>query len=247
MNVIDRVINAFSPERGLRRAAARRKLGIIENSGYSNYGASRTKKGLIGWLYGGGSASEDIEENLSALRERSRDLYMGVPLATGAIKTMRTNVVGSGLVLKSQVDYSYLGISEEAAQEIEGNIEREFSLWADSHGCDLERTDNFRKLQQLAFMNWLLSGDVFVALPTTQRPDMPYDLRIQLIEADRVCNPPNKEDDRNIVGGVETNRHGEVVAYHIANSHPLSVDAATSDPKDWKRVSAYGEKTGGAM
>jgi hypothetical protein len=36
---------------------------------------------MLGWYSGGGSAKEDIEDNLSTLRQRSRDLYMGVPIA----------------------------------------------------------------------------------------------------------------------------------------------------------------------
>ena len=95
------------PANGGKRAAARRKLDILD-SGYGNYGASHTKKSLAGWLYGGGSAKEDIQDNLSTLRQRCRDLYMGVPLATGALKTCRTNVIGSGLRLKSQIDYEAL-------------------------------------------------------------------------------------------------------------------------------------------
>ena len=91
MNTLDRMIAAVSPQRAVKRAAARRKLEILD-SGYSNYGASQTKKSMLGWLYGGGSAKEDIQENLSVLRQRCRDLYMGVPLATGALKTCRTNV-----------------------------------------------------------------------------------------------------------------------------------------------------------
>lgn len=67
---------------------------------------------MIGWRSHGGNADEDIHANLSTLRERSRDLYMGVPLATGALKNMRTNVVGAGLALKSQVDYEYLNLTE---------------------------------------------------------------------------------------------------------------------------------------
>lgn len=143
----------------------------------------------LGWLYGGGSAKEDIQDNLSVLRQRCRDLYMGVPLATGALKTCRTNVVGSGLRLKSQLDYEVLGIEEEAARDLERKIEREFSLWADSTACDLERLDNFYELQQLAFLNWLMSGDVIATLPVTKRTNCPYDLRICLIEADRLSNP----------------------------------------------------------
>ena len=142
MNVFDRAIAAVAPQTAVKRAAARRKLEILD-SGYSNYGASHTKKSLAGWLYGGGSAKEDIQENLSTLRQRCRDLYMGVPLATGALKTCRTNVVGSGLRLKSQLDYEVLGIREEEARDLERKIEREFALWADSPACDLERMDNF--------------------------------------------------------------------------------------------------------
>ena len=239
MNIFDRAVAAILPQTAVKRAAARRKLEILD-SGYSNYGASHTKKGMIGWTYGGGSAKEDIQENLSTLRQRCRDLYMGVPLATGALKTCRTNVVGSGLKLKSQVDYEVLGMTEEAARELESKIEREFALWADSPACDLERLDNFYELQQLAFLNWLMSGDVIATLPITTRVNMPYDLRICLIEADRLSNP-NGTLDPHIVGGVETNDAGEVVAYHISKHHPLSYDMTE---RGWTRVEAWGEKTG---
>lgn len=239
MNVIDKVIEAVSPEKALQRAGARQRLRIM-NSGYSNYGASHTKKSLMGWLYGGGSAREDIQDNLSTLRQRCRDLYMGVPLATGALKTCRTNVVGSGLKLKSQIDYEALGMEEEEARALESRIEREFALWADSPACDLERLDNFYELQQLAFLNWLMSGDVIATLPVTKRVNMPYDLRVCLIEADRLSNP-NGSIDPHIVGGVEMNDAGEVVAYHISKHHPLSYELTETG---WTRVEAWGEKTG---
>ncbi|GHV43143.1 hypothetical protein FACS189490_13160 [Clostridia bacterium] len=111
MGIVDKVITAFSPETALKRANARKRLEIL-NSGYGNYGATHNKDAYKDWFYGGGSAKEDIQENLSTLRQRSRDLYMGVPLATGALKTCRTNVVGGGLRLKSRVwraiPYKYL-------------------------------------------------------------------------------------------------------------------------------------------
>ncbi len=43
------------PERGLRRAAARQGLELV-NSGYGNYGASTTKKSMRGWQFAGGDA-----------------------------------------------------------------------------------------------------------------------------------------------------------------------------------------------
>ncbi|MCL2087646.1 MAG: phage portal protein [Oscillospiraceae bacterium] len=240
MNIFEKAIAAVSPKTALKRANARNRLNII-NSGYSNYGASHSKNSLLGWFCNGGSAKEDIQENLSTLRQRSRDLYMGVPIATGAVKTMRTNVVGSGLVLKSQIDYEFLKLSEEQAQITESDIEREFALWAESEACDIERFDNFCDLQQLAFLNWLMSGDVIVLLPTTKRVNSPYDLRICLIESDRLCTPDDT-DNKNIIGGVETNAHGEVVAYHILNHHPLSAELTTGQA--WKRIEAFGKTSG---
>jgi lambda family phage portal protein len=240
-NVIDRAVATFSPESGLKRAAARQKIQIL-NSGYGNYGASTYKKSLKGWLFGGGSHREDIEDNISVLRQRSRDLYMGVPIANGAVKTMRTNVVGRGLHLKPTIDREALGISAAQAQKLEKQIEREWKLWAESPDCDIERIDNFYELQQLAFMNWLMSGDCLALLPVKERLNQPYDLRIQLVEADRLSSPDYCDTyDNQIVGGVEVAPDGEVIAYHISEQHPLSCEA--SDVK-WHRVEAYGSKTG---
>lgn len=240
MNVIDKIVSVFNPQAGLNRIGARKRLEIL-NSGYSNYGASHTKKSLLGWLYHGGSANEDIQDNLSTLRQRSRDLYAGVPLATSAIKTMRTNVVGTGLTLKSQIDYEFLGMTEEQAEQLERNIEREFALFEEE--CDIERLDNFSELQHLAFANWLLSGDVIALLPKTKRVGSVYDLRIQLVESDRVCAPLGKELDPHFIGGIETNSAGETVAYHILNVHPLSFSTEEPAPK-WTRVKAFGDRTG---
>lgn len=239
MNVIDKAIGIISPNVALKRTVARQKLSIM-NSGYSHHGASRTKKSLRGWLFGGGSPKEDIEDNIQVLRERSRDLYMGTPIATSAIKTLRTNVVGSGLRLKSQIDYELLGLSDEQVDKLETNIEREFSLWADSVNCDLARLNNFYELQQLVFMSSLMCGDAFALLPYTKRVGMPYDLRVQLIEADRICDPYYK-GTQNISAGVECDDNGEITAYHIANFHPL---ATYKSNYTWTKVDAFGAKTG---
>lgn len=239
--VIDKAIATVAPEAGLKRAAARQKMQIL-NSGYSNYGANLTKKSLAGWLFAGGSHREDIEDNISVLRQRSRDLYMGVPIANGAVKTMRTNVVGRGLHLKPAIDREVLGITAAAAQKLEKQIEREWKLWADSPDCDIERIDNFFELQQLAFLNWLMSGDCLAVLPVKPRINQPYDLRVQLIEADRLSSPDYCDSwDNKIVGGVEVDKDGEVIAYHISDQHPLSGEVTEYK---WQRVEAYGARTG---
>lgn len=242
MNFIDKAITALSPEKALKREVARKRLGMI-NSGYGNYGANATKKSVIGWTHGGGSHREDIEEHIGTLRQRTRDLYCGGSnLATGAVKRLRTNAVGTGLHLKSTINEEVLGISADEARELEETIEREFAHWANSTNCDIERIDNFYQLQQLALLNALLSGDSFALMTTTERIGSIYDLRIELVEADRISTPDNQTVNPLFCEGVEKNEAGEVVAYHISKFHPLSF--AERKPREWVRVKAFGEKTG---
>ena len=167
---------------------------------------------------------------------------MGVPIGRAAVNTMRTNVVGRGLMPKPTIDADVLKISPEKAKELERKISKEWELWAESADCDMARLDNFYELQQLAFLNWLASGDTLALLPVKPRKNQPYDLRVQLIEADRLSSPYNFDTfDNQIVGGVEVDADGEVVAYHFSKHHPLSY---ANERMEWQRVEAYGKRTG---
>ena len=249
MNLLDRAIAAVSPVRAVRRAAARTALEFV-NSGYGNYGANLTKKSMRGWMYHGGSPKEDIEDNLNVLRQRSRDAYMGIPTASAALKTMRTNVVAGGLMPSPQIDADYLQLTNEQAEALQAQILREFALWADTPVCDADRVDNFYKLQQLAFLSYLMNGDAFALLPMKEQPGQPYSLRVRVIEADRVCSPDSYDRlvpcevkghrVHSIVQGVETDADGMVIAYWICNQHPLSSLSNQAGALEWTRVEAYG-------
>lgn len=241
MGIVSDLYERVSPERALKREIAKRGLKAVKAAGYSEHGASRTKKSLIGWLTRGASPDDDIVDNIGTLAERSRDLYMGTPIATGALKRIRTNVVGPGLKLNAQIDADYLGMSPEEADTWESNAEREFSLWADSQMCDAGAQNTFGQLQGLAFLSMLMSGDSFALLPVIPRKNSVYDIRVYLLEADRVCDPYQKDASRNIKGGVEIGGYGEPVAYHVAQKHPGSCEAFTNT---WKRVPAFGTITG---
>lgn len=237
-------------------------LGRIRNSGYDQAGASTRKKSLKGWTANSKSPQEDIDPHLHILRQRSRDLIMSAPLAVSAIKTKKTNEIGSGLRLKSRIDYKKLGLTREQATEREKVIESEFELFASSRWCDALRLNNFYELQPLARMSWLMNGDG-IALIKQDKPTqwMPYGLRIHLIESDRVSTPgagyrrlasyvggyyntigKNPENGNAIYNGVEVDYAGAVVAYWICNQYPNS--NVKGIKKEWKRVEAFGPKTG---
>ena len=58
MNLIDKTIAVFSPQKALNREVARKRLEILAN--YGNYGANQQKKSMIGWQTRSQSPDEDI-------------------------------------------------------------------------------------------------------------------------------------------------------------------------------------------
>lgn len=248
---LDSLISAFSPGAALRRAEARTRLEVLNSlpfgsgTGYGHYGASFARKSLQAWGARSGSADDDIVSNLEALRCRSRDLYMGAPLATGALKTIRTNVVGSGLSLSPQPDAAALGISQDEAQAWASAVNREWSLWADTVECDAERKSTFYQLQALALLSAAMSGDVFAFLPIIPRAGSVYDLRVGFIEADRVFDPPVIPDDENCHGGVVVDAVGGEKAIYVWRYNRGSLFRARNELLNIpKRVQVFGARTG---
>ena len=228
------------------------------NKGYGDAGASYAKKALKGFTAASGSPREDIDAHNYTLRQRARMLYMAAPVATSAIKTNRTNVIGCGLQLKSRINRVKLGLTPEQAKEWQRKAEEEFELWAaNKMNCDAIGVNNFYTAQQLALASCLISGDLIVLLkhedPTVLNP---YGLRFHMIEADRVSTPTamtagssffsnmtqgeTKEGNR-IYDGIEVDKNGRIVAYWIRNTYPFQ---QTADKTEWKRVLANGEETG---
>ena len=225
------------------------------NKGYGAAGASHTKRSVKGFTAQSGSPREDIDSNNGTMRQRCRMLYMSAPVATSGIKTNRTNTIGLGLKLNPKIDWEYLGITTEQAEEWEKNTKAEFKLWAGrKDSCDATGINGFYEMQQLAFISWLVSGDVFVLLKHAEVDgNHPYSLRLHVIEADRCSTPQSNatyffsmtegeaENGNKIYDGVEVDGGGKVVAYHIRNTYPCQT---TAEETQWKRVEAYGKKTG---
>lgn len=230
------------------------EMGVFPSSGkgYGAAGASYQRRALRGMIAESGSPQEDIDLNNQTLRERARMLYMAAPIASSAIKTPRTNVIGLGLRMNPKIDRDLLNLKRDEAERWEKKVKAEFSIWADDKvACDATGINNFYSMQQLAFVSWLVSGDVFALIKHKDVTKMhPYSLRIHLIEADRCATPETtgfmnitygKHGKNKIHDGVEVDPEGMVTAYHFRNKHPYEIDISETK---YTRVLAYGEKTG---
>lgn len=235
---------------GTTRRRRRASRGGSPRMSYGNHGASQTLNSMIGWVVNGGAAEDDIDEYGSTLRQRSRDLFDGGGLARSGPLAMTTSVVGWGIQPKPKIDGDFLGMNEQTQEETERAILREFKLWAENNFCDAERRKNFYELQQLAFLSMLVSGDVFALFGMKENRRTPYQLTVRLLEADRISTPDSSGDSEiknldgggRIIDGVEIDKEGAVVKYHVASHHPLAGNIA--EQITWTAIDAYGKETG---
>lgn len=224
-----------------RAARSERRSGDLSALGQYDGGSQRGS--LMTFLPRTGGPRGDALPSLPKLRARSRDLERNSPLATGTIATVATNVVGAGIFPLARLDARRLGLTPERAAEIEMDMGAEFDLWADSPQSDLTGEQDFYGLQDLTLRSQLLSGDCFSLPRWAARPGTPYELAIQLIEADRCCNPHGKTDGAIMSGGaelcagIEVSREGRAVAYWFADRHPGEYSQAAIR---WDRLPAWG-------
>ena len=137
--IVDRVVGYFSPQAGIERLRSRMMLSAaVGDGGYK--GGRRDRRPTKRWRPAESSADADILLDLPDLRGRSRDLRRNTPIATGALATNLTNVLGDGLQLQASVDHEALGLDETAADAMELEQEREFALFLES--CDFTRVQH---------------------------------------------------------------------------------------------------------
>ena len=220
------------------------------STGYAQYGANMTKNSLAGWLWRGSDADGDIGLNVQVLRERSRDAFMGIPMAAGAIETLDTSVVGEGLMPAPAVDGEALGLDETETAALNLELLTKFGWWAsDPRECDFEAKYDFATLQHVAFQSMLCSGDCPILFPLIQRQNCLFELKLRILEADRIRDPMTIDPFTNVFNGVELSSDGQLVAYHIAYMHPLAFlrfympDPALVPGKTF-RVEPFGAATG---
>ncbi len=228
LNLVDRIVGYFNPGRALANVRDRTILAAY-TGGYK--GGKRGRRGTKNYLPGNGSADADLLPDLKDLRGRSRDLVRNLPVATGAVATNKTHVIGDGLILNAQCKRDVLGLTEEQARAFNKRAESEFALWCKT--ADFTLVQHFCDMQALLFGSVLESGDVFAIRRFRRDPGQVYGTKVQVIEADMVCNPLHTSDTDTLISGIEHTQQGVPIAVHVSDRHPGDVRRKALS---WRRV-----------
>lgn len=158
-----------------------------------------------------------LEMDYAALRARSHKLFEENLYGRGLIRRLVTNEVHTGLSLEADPVAVLLGRDEDQLEEWADLVEAKFAAWADSpEVCDYERRVDatFGWLTAEQRREALVGGDVLVVPRFDEDTKTP---NVQIISGHLVQNPTNI-GSRRIEHGVELDKSGRHVAYHVLDS-----------------------------
>ena len=201
----------------MREGAARQRLsgGVQGFSMNSGPRAGVTIAGSLATL----DAQGAIEERLDSVRADCRDAALNSAPYQAIANTMVDAVVGdTGLLPKSQVTAEATGVaSKTLLDDWNGQVDELFRTHKDS--ADVTSRVGWSGLCELAFRSFFNGGDVFPSFPVTVRDDESL-VRVNLIEAERVLTPFRQMQNPRIQMGVQVDKWGAPVGFHVSREHP---------------------------
>lgn len=198
-------------------------------------GAQRLSREMATWRPSQNSADGDLTPAKALLDTRVRDTVRNDAYASAGSEIRKDSIVGAMFVLNSKPDYQRLGLDSTWSEEFQEEVEAKFTAWAESlsNYPDAQAVNNFTGLVRLAIGVYSLTGEI-LAVGEWLDDGRPFKTAIQMIDTDRLSTPPYVRDGLLMRNGVERDRRGAPVAYHIRTAHPG--DFTNFDRFTWKRV-----------
>lgn len=209
---LERAIAYVAPGAALRRAAARRALGLSART----YEAAQPGRRTDHWPKAANDANAVIGPGLALIRTKARHLVRNNPFAESALDTISTHTVGP------------YGIAPKFRNK---RAEYEFRQWAESTDCDADGVNDFAGLQDLAIRTIAESGEVLIRRrPRFARDGFRVPVQIQILEPDYLDTSKTMVlgNGGRIVHGVEFDAIGRRVAYWLFRDHPGSASPMSS-------------------
>ncbi|HRY90693.1 MAG TPA: phage portal protein, partial [Rubrivivax sp.] len=175
---------------------------------YDGIGGGRR---ALAWQVGNPGAVAALAYTQNELRAKSRDLVRRNAWAAAGIEAFVSNAIGTGIKPQSM-------LTDQPSRESIHSLWRDWCEEADAAGL----TD-FYGLQALACRAMLEGGECLVRLRFRRPEDgLPVGLQLQLLEPEHLPATLNTElASGNVIrAGIEFDKLGRRVAYHLYRSHP---------------------------
>ncbi|WP_373354083.1 phage portal protein [Pseudoroseicyclus sp. CXY001] len=208
MNIFDRVIASVAPEKGLRRARARRAMDVV-----MRYEAAETQSRNGSWRPVRGDADAAARGARTRLAAISYDMIRNTPLGTRGQQVIANNVIADGIIPKILT----------ADDKLRGEVLSFIEAHLDTNAIDADGRTTLYGMQRLAINTVVAAGEVLLRrrrrLPTD---GLPLPFQIQVLEPDflDVTRDGPTKAGTTIREGIEFDAIGRRIAYWLYDEHP---------------------------
>ena len=221
-SMLDRAIQPIAPRWAFNRARAR--IGYTMLSRMAAADDNRTTRHRTSVSE---SADSVYTQSIGKVLPRARDIVQNYAIARAVVNAYLRSVVGAGITPRAAVR----GPDGRPREDFNRECDARFYRWARSPRlCDVEGKDTFFEKQSLILSERLIAGESIIVL-VYERVDGRTYLKLQMIEPEMFDTSltKNRDNGNDIREGVEINKRGRIIAYHVyTKGHPL--DRYTSRP-----------------
>lgn len=200
---------------------------------------------MQGWMPWIRSPDAEINVNRDRMAARARDLVRNDGWANGSVNRLLDGMIGSHFFPIPRPNWRVLarefGPRFDLAwcAEFQSAVRGEYDVWAHDPGfhCDATRSQSLTQMFNTAARAKCVEGDGLALL--MWNPDAVaaggarYATTLQLIDPDRLSNPLEDIDSADRRGGVQIDKLGAPIGYHIRRAHQYdwynSVESITWD------------------
>lgn len=170
--------------------------------------------------------------DFQSLAGRSWQAYTESEIAQLIINNYMLWTIGSGLKFKAEPEKDILNISDSVRSDFIKLTESRFNLFLDSKRATNTRHKTFHQLAYEAKKQAIIGGDCLVILDYGRPEDKNKAVSARIVDGFYLRNPMVDVDPATgnyVTNGVEINKYGEPVAYHVQldNMEVVRVEAYT--------------------
>lgn len=209
----------------LHRAALRSVQQQAAPSATSFVGAHHSRL-TEDWIFAAiKSADAEIKGDIRTLRKRGREIKRNTATGERFVQLLKTNVIGPhGIRFQSRPLDEMGEYDRDAARDVEDAWRR----WSDPGVCTADGKMSWHDVEDLLVESEAADGEAILRLLPGFRND--FGFAIQVLDPDQLdeeYNRPARGSKNEIRMGVEIDRWGRPLAYHLWDTHPFDFQGSS--------------------